>query len=100
MPSTSVKLCFVPVTIMLCITNEKCAWRVKCEHRKRVVSGVPLFQTDAWDRRKEAMAIRVRRQGKRSRSCVAERNKKYGTFYYHSAMILLSSFKMIEGQCS
>jgi hypothetical protein len=29
---------------------------------------VPIFQTEAWERRNEAIAIRVRRQGKRSGS--------------------------------
>jgi len=36
--------------------------RTPKETRKRV----PIFQTDAWDRRKEGIPIWVRRQGKRS----------------------------------
>jgi len=36
--------------------------RTPQEIRKRV----PLFQTDAWDRRKEAIALRVSGQGKHS----------------------------------
>ncbi len=43
---------------------------------------------ETYSRRKEAIAMRVRRQGKRSMLEVAERNNNYGTFYCHSAMML------------
>ena len=41
--------------------------RTPAEARKRI----PIFQTEAWERRHEAIAIRGREQGKRSGSSVA-----------------------------